>query len=146
MNATGAWRVLLVAGAVLLAACRGAEHSRATGGPRLAPAAVLTAEIRAAPTAVVEAYRFALANRELLEQVPCHCGCGAMGHRSNAACYLAPNRGDGRLTFDTHALGCTICVDITQDVMRLSRQSKSLAEIQAYVADRYARYGPSNIP
>lgn len=146
MNATGAWRVLLVAGAVVLAACRGAEHSGATGEPRLAPAAVLTAEIRAAPTAVVEAYRFAIANRALLERIPCHCGCGAMGHRSNAACYLAPDRGDGTIAFDTHALGCTICVDITRDVMRLQREGRTLADMQAYVAETYARYGPSNIP
>lgn len=136
----------VVAGVAVLSSCR--DSGRGAGGVELHLAShdLLTAEIQQAPTAVVEAYRFALANRELLEQIPCHCGCGSMGHRSNAACYIAPSRGDGAVAFDTHALGCSICVDITQDVMRLTRQSKSLAEIQAYVADTYARYGPSNIP
>jgi hypothetical protein len=146
MNAIRVARALLVSCATLVAGCQDAGRSAATNEIRLAPSSALTDEIRAAPTAVVEAYRFAIANRELLDRIPCHCGCGAMGHRSNAACYLAPDRGDGTIAFDTHALGCTICVDITQDVMRLQREGRTLAEMQAYVAQTYARYGPSNIP
>ena len=34
------------------------------------------------------------------------------------------------VTFDEHANGCGICVDITQDVMRLSAEGQSLWEIE----------------
>jgi Protein of unknown function with PCYCGC motif len=49
------------------------------------------------------------------------------------------------VTFDSHALGCSICVDITQDAMRLLRQGKSVQDIRAYVDQTYSRYGPSNM-
>jgi cytochrome c-type biogenesis protein CcmH/NrfF len=52
---------------------------------------------------------------------------------------------NGTITFDNHALGCSICVDITQDVMRLQREGKSDQEIRAYIDGTYSKYGPSNI-
>jgi hypothetical protein len=52
----------------------------------------------------------------------------------------------GKIIYDTHALGCSICVDITQDVMRLLKEKKTIPEIQTYIDDTYSKYGPSNIP
>lgn len=112
---------------------------------QLASVSQLPPELQRAPVAVREAYQFAVANPGILRQVPCYCGCGAMGHTSNAACYLAADNPEGTPAFDGHALGCSICVDITQDVMRLMRQGKALAEILVYVDATYARYGPSNL-
>jgi hypothetical protein len=48
--------------------------------------------------------------------------------------------------YDTHALGCSICLDITQDTMRLLAQGQSVSEIKAYVDQTYAQFGPSNMP
>ena len=143
------WRRIskLVLMAVSLSGCRdrAAEQTPRTG-IQLAAASALPAQMQAAPEVVRVAYRFALANREVLRHVPCHCGCGAMGHDSNAACYLTAASAEGAPVFDTHALGCSICVDITHDVMRLMGQGKQLAEIRAYVETTYGRYGPSNLP
>lgn len=143
--------VVVAAAAVALAACGdGTWQPSGEAGVRLAPERALPARIRRAPATVALAYRFAVANPELLSQIPCHCGCGAMGHTSNAACYLAPgSRGggeDGAPRFDDHALGCSICVDITQDVIRLVRDGRRVPEIRAYVEATYGRYGPSNLP
>jgi hypothetical protein len=69
-----------------------------------------------------------------------------MGHTSNYDCYVASVSDQGKITFDDHALGCSICVDITQDAMRLQGQGKSPANIRAYVDQAYSKYGPSNIP
>jgi hypothetical protein len=52
----------------------------------------------------------------------------------------------GNIMFDNHALGCSICVDITQDVMRMLREGKSPQEARAYIDATYSKYGPSNIP
>jgi len=105
----------------------------------MAPMSDMPSEVRSAPTTVQESYQFAFANPEILEQVPCYCGCGAMGHTSNYSCYAEGTDASGETIFDGHALGCTICVDITQDTMRLLKQDKSIADIQVYVDQRYSQ-------
>jgi hypothetical protein len=112
----------------------------------LAPLHDMPMEVQAAPVTVQQAYQFAVANPEVLSQIPCYCGCGAMGHASNLACYVADTGSEGEITIDSHALGCSICVDITQDTLRLLRQGQSVAEIKDYVDTAYAKYGPSNMP
>ena len=96
-----------------------------------------------APPKVREAYQFAMANPHDLETIPCFCGCGRMGHKSNWNCYIKEVDAAGKFTFDDHASGCGICVDITQDVMRLKREGRSAKEIRAYIDGQYGGYGPS---
>jgi hypothetical protein len=112
----------------------------------MAPLDGMPADVQSAPVLVRESYQFAAANPEVMKQIPCYCGCGEMGHTSNYACYVADVSADGAITYDSHALGCSICVDITQDTMRLLKQGKSIQEIKSYVDSTYARYGPSNMP
>ncbi len=108
----------------------------------LASLAGMPVEVQQAPVTVQQAYQFAVANPGVLEQIPCYCGCGAMGHNSNYACYVADTHTGGEVKYDNHALGCSICVDISQDTMRLLDQGKELTEIFAYVDSTYARFGP----
>jgi hypothetical protein len=112
----------------------------------MAPLHSLPHEMQTAPAVVSQAYQFAAANPEVLQELPCYCGCGSMGHTSNYSCYIAGVDASGVITYDSHALGCSICVDITQDAMRLLRQGKTMPEIRTYVDTTYARYGPSNMP
>jgi hypothetical protein len=131
--------------ALFLAAC---GSSAATSGRlSLAPESALPDSVRAAAPPVKEAYRFAAANPDVLKQYPCYCGCGAMGHTSNLSCYITGTAPDGSITFDNHALGCGVCVDITQDVMRLTSEGKSTKDIRAYIDTTYSQYGPpTNTP
>jgi hypothetical protein len=115
-------------------------------GLQMLPASSLPAELRVQPATVREAYQFAAANPELMQQMPCYCGCGSIGHTSNYSCYISSTDSHGNITFDSHAEGCSICVDITQDVMRLSRQGRSAGQIRAYVDDTYSQFGTSNLP
>jgi hypothetical protein len=103
-------------------------------------------EVQSAPVTVQQAYQFAAANPDVMKNIPCYCGCGNVDHTSNYSCYVSSVDDQGKFTFDNHALGCSICVDITQDVMRLLREGKSPQEARAYVDATYAKYGPSNIP
>jgi hypothetical protein len=112
----------------------------------MASLAEMPQEVQDAPAVVQQAYQFAAANPELMSQIPCYCGCGAMGHTSNYSCYVAGENPDGTLSYDPHALGCSICVDITEDSMRLLKQGKSVSEIRSYVDETYSRFGPSNMP
>jgi hypothetical protein len=79
----------------------------ATAGPeiQLASASSLSDKVRSAPPVVQEAYRFAIANPEVLSKLPCYCGCGGMGHMSNLDCFIQEVKPDGSIAFDYHALG-----------------------------------------
>ena len=90
--------------ALVLAGC---GESRTTGatGLTLAPESALPEFVRGAPPQVKEAYRFAIANPDVLRAFPCYCGCGSVGHRSNLDCYIKTIRADGSIEFDDHSFG-----------------------------------------
>ena len=131
------WLLLSLA-LLLLAGC--AKQSAYT----LADESILPEFLKHAPQAVRKAYRFAAANPDELAKYPCYCGCGAMGHASNLSCYISEIAGDGKVTFDNHAAGCGICVDITRDVMRLMNEGKRAPEIRQYIDATYSAFGPSS--
>ena len=106
----------------------------------------MPAEVKASPSVVQQSYQFAAANPDVMKSIPCYCGCGNLGHTSNYSCYVSSVDSQGKIAFDNHALGCSLCVNITQDAMRLLKEGKSVPEIKAYVDTTYAKYGTSNMP
>jgi hypothetical protein len=137
--------VLLILSSGMLAAC-GAKTTGDNQDLAMASLDGMPMDVKNAPVAVQQAYQFNVANPDVMTQLPCYCGCGSMGHSSNYACYVSGVDADGKVNYDTHALGCSICVDITQDTMRLLKEGKTVPEIKSYVDQTYAQYGPSNIP
>jgi hypothetical protein len=125
------------------AACAGGEKAAlpVEREVAMAPHVMLHPMVQTAPPVVQEAYRFAIANPDELQYIPCYCGCGRMGHTSVRSCYVKKDNPDGSLTFDDHALGCGICVDIARDAMRMMREGKDVRQIQAAIRDDYGRYG-----
>lgn len=107
----------------------------------MAPLANMPGMVQAAPPPVQQAYQFAVANKETLQQIPCYCGCYKIGHKSNYDCYVSGVDKTGQLVFADHALGCGVCVDITQDVMSRLQQGDTLPNIQAYIERAYAHFG-----
>jgi len=98
--------VFLLVGGVVLAGASVLGFSLWPAGPQgvhhayaLAPESALPAHFRKAPPSVRDAYRFAIANREILRQVPCYCGCG-QEHQNNADCYIKNVKPDGQVEFD----------------------------------------------
>lgn len=85
--------------ALALSACAGGSARQI----ELAPASALPPELQQTAPQVQEAYRFAIANPDLLSQFPCYCGCGAMGHQSNYDCYVQEVLDDGSIIFEEHA-------------------------------------------
>jgi len=131
---------------LIIAGCGGGNSPGESHAFPMAPLTELPSELRDAPLTVREAYQFAVANPDVLKAIPCYCGCGGMGHTSNYACYVSGEAADGSLNFDSHALGCSICVDITQDAMRMLNQGEPPEAIRAYIDQTYSRFGPSNMP
>ncbi len=133
----------LILVASTLQACASTSASVALS---MLPMDKMPAEVQAAPSVVQAAYQFAAANPDLMKGIPCYCGCAAIGHTSNYSCYVQGSDSNGAITWDDHALGCSLCVNITQDAMRLTREGKGVPEIKAYVDNTYASYGKSNMP
>ncbi len=138
--------VMAILISLTISACANGS-GQTTTSVNMAPASQLPAELRSAPASVQEAYRFAIANQELLSQIPCFCGCGAVGHKSNLGCYITEDGQPGNVVeYDNHALGCGICVDITQDVMTMLPEGKTVEQMRAIIIDRYGSFGPSTDP
>ncbi|QPC83732.1 hypothetical protein G4Y79_04965 [Phototrophicus methaneseepsis] len=131
------WLLLTFAliGAVLLAACSSSEFGSYTGE--------LPTYVSQAPQTVQAAYHFAMDHSEMLTHQPCYCGCAVMGHVNNLDCFIQAVDKNGVITFDNHASGCGICVDIALDVKRLWQEGRSQLEIRNYIDATYGSFGPS---
>jgi hypothetical protein len=68
--------------------------------PRPIPPTVAR-QIQAMPPAVREAYTFAIDRPDVLQWVPCYCGCDEQGHGSNLDCFVKPET-QGGIVLDAH--------------------------------------------
>jgi hypothetical protein len=91
------------------------------------------------------AYEYALYHPQVIEWMPCYCGCVKLDHRSNLDCYLKP-AGSGKSTeFEQHASFCGICVQTTLLAKQLSDQGKSLQEIRQAVDQQFGGSTPGTV-
>lgn len=126
--------VVLALSGLLATSCAGSDDS--VHAPQLPDS------VESAAPSVRAAYQFAVQHPEALAHQPCYCGCGGMGHTSNLSCFVKDRAADGTITFDTHALGCGICVDIARETERLTEEGKTPAEIRTHVDARFGQFGP----
>ena len=76
------------------------------------------------------AYQVAKDIPEVLEQLPCFCGCMShFGHKNNLFCFK-----------DQHGAGCDLCQDIALDARKMHDQGMSIAQIQEQIKAKYSRY------
>ena len=73
--------------------------------PDLPPLPLPRGSLPRQPPAVQAAYEFAARHPEVLERLPCFCGCERLGHSSNRQCFVSGRRADGRVTWDAHGMG-----------------------------------------
>ena len=84
-------------------------------------------------------YDFAAQHPEVLNYIPCYCGCGAQGHKANESCFVAKRDPRGNvLQWDEHGFGCTICVDVARESMQLYNSGADVASIRAAIERRWA--------
>lgn len=78
------------------------------------------------------AYRFADSPEAMpMGQVPCYCGCGAMGHENLRDCFR-----------DDHAVNCNVCLDEAHDVERMVAKGRTVGEIRQAIDRAYGDKGP----
>ena len=84
-----------------------------------------------------EAYAFAARRPDVMQYIPCYCGCSRFGHRSNEDCYVRRRREGVVPTWNSHGITCGICVDVTRDVAGMIAERKSADEIRRSVDAKY---------
>jgi hypothetical protein len=96
---------------------------------------------------VQQVYEFAARHPEVLQYVPCYCGCERRGHNGNHDCFVKSRAADGKVTeFDEHGMGCTICIDVARDAMTLFNGGVSPSQIRAAIDKKYGAHFPSSTP
>jgi hypothetical protein len=139
------WLIVVVAPVALLPAIALIAFSVLAGGSGKEQGARVTPsefpEFVYSSSKVESGYRLAVENQQLFTRMPCYCGCGAMPedpHRNLLDCFV---NDDG--SFDSHASGCDVCLDIASDVVQWRAEGKSVAETRSLVDAKYQDYGPS---
>jgi hypothetical protein len=85
----------------------------------------------------LKAYTYATKNPEVLEQIPCYCGCGGhSGHRFLRDCFIHDD-----WTYDEHGRYCDVCIGEAMKVQSYLAEGKTLKEARALIDKEYgARY------
>jgi anti-sigma factor RsiW len=115
-------------------------------GAPLPPLPLVPNMVPRAPEDIRAAYTFAAHRPDVLEYVPCFCGCETAGHSGNADCFVESRNADGTVReWDTHGMACTICIDVARQAMRLHTSGANVQDIRAAIEGEYARF-PSQTP
>ena len=101
----------------------------------------------ARPLPVVQAvYEFAARHPDVLQYMPCYCGCDRAGHRGNHDCFVRSRDASGRVTWDAHGAECTICIDVARDAMLMFNSGASVTQIRAAIDQKWGSRFPSHTP
>jgi hypothetical protein len=96
---------------------------------------------------IAAVYEFAARHPEVLQYVPCYCGCERDGHNGNHDCFITSRAANGRVVeWDTHGIGCTICIDVARDAMSLFGEGATVPHIRAAIDRKYGARYPSATP
>jgi len=89
------------------------------------------------PEDMQKIYTIAAKNKELLEQIPCYCGCGeSVGHKDNYDCFVHQNNGKA-ITWDDHGTKCGVCMEIAVEAVRAQKAGQSVKEIRKAIDEKY---------
>ena len=96
---------------------------------------------------VQQVYEFAARHPEVLQYVPCYCGCEREGHTANHSCFVKSRAASGQVKeWDSHGMGCAICMDVAHDAMTLFQAGGRPAAIREAIDKKYASHFPSSTP
>lgn len=151
--------LLTAAGVFLTVALDAGQQSR--GAAPAAPAAVQP--MKAAPPGplppmplngplarpreiVAAVFEFAARHPEVLQYVPCYCGCEQLGHRGNHDCFVQARDASGRVTWNDHGTHCTVCIDVARDAMLMFNSGVSVAQIRNAIDQKWGSRASTQTP
>ncbi len=81
----------------------------------------------------LNAYTYATKHPDMLEQIPCYCGCGGhSGHRFLRDCFILDD-----WTYDEHARYCDVCIGEAMKVQSYLAEGKTLKEARTLIDNEY---------
>jgi hypothetical protein len=92
-----------------------------------------------------DAHVFTADHPEVASYIPCYCGCGSMGHKNNADCFVGTRDTEGRVTaWVPHGAACAVCIDIAVESMRMRNSGASVSAIRTQVQNEYRPHFPTS--
>ena len=93
------------------------------------------------------AYEFAAAHPEVLQYVPCFCGCETRGHVGNDDCFVQNRGADGRvLAWEPHGVACAVCIDVGTEASRMYASGATVTQIRTAIEGKYRPLAASMTP
>ncbi|GEK32937.1 PCYCGC motif-containing (lipo)protein [Kurthia sibirica] len=75
---------------------------------------------------------------ELLENIPCYCGCGeTANHKSSVNCFIKEYKIADAIVWDDHGTRCDVCVNIAVEAINLQQEGKAVKEIRTIIDEKY---------
>lgn len=103
-----------------------------------ASAAMLPSFLDDKPEDMRMIYQAAGSASDILEWIPCYCGCGeSAGHNSNLNCFVSEVREDGAIVWDDHGTRCPVFLEIAVESINMAQDGKSLKEIRNHIDETY---------
>jgi hypothetical protein len=85
-----------------------------------------------------DAHIFTADHPEVASYIPCYCGCGNMGHKNNADCFVGSRDAEGKVTaWVPHGAACAVCIDIAVESMRMHNSGASVSAIRTQIQSEY---------
>lgn len=136
--------MLVLLTATLVSACSPKEQAHQHKAPngdlreQTASASVLPEFLKNKPEQIRVVYQAAGQATELLQWIPCFCGCGeSAGHQSNLNCFIQKKNADGSIVWDDHGTRCDVCLEIAVLSIRMKQDGKSDLEIRKFIEQKY---------
>ncbi|MFB4163746.1 PCYCGC motif-containing (lipo)protein [Alteribacillus sp. JSM 102045] len=86
-------------------------------------------------------------HQELLEHIPCYCGCGeSAGHEHAFDCFIDNVNEHGSIVWNDHGMKCGVCLEIAADAMEMSKQGYSDKQIRDSIDEDYKDSGMEPTP
>ncbi|MCK1993433.1 hypothetical protein GW626_10880 [Peribacillus muralis] len=77
-------------------------------------------------------------NKDLLEKIPCYCGCGeSANHKNNYDCFIHENKQNGEVVWDDHGTKCGVCLEIAAQSILDWNDGMNIKKIRKKVDEKY---------
>jgi hypothetical protein len=99
------------------------------------------------PDVVRAAYRFAAEHPEVMNYVPCFCGCERMGHRGNEDCFVKARDVNGDVVeWEDHGMECAVCLDVATRAQQMFTSGASVTDIRAAIEKQWTPLATTHTP
>jgi len=99
------------------------------------------------PEVIRATYKFAAEHPEVLNYVPCFCGCDKSGHRSSEDCFVKSRAKNGDVTaWNEHGIACAMCLAVAERAKQMCDKGAPLSDVRADIEQRYGHITGERTP